>query len=275
MRLTESEDFSVYNGEGTVLRRAQMRMLDILVEFDTICRKHNISYWIDYGTLLGAVRHGGFIPWDDDLDVSILKEDYDKLYTILETELSTDFVCQDWKNEKKLTMKCLKIRDTKSYYDEPNVQKGDLKYQGIFMDIFPIERIPPVKIRRFISNIYGKSFRHKRRLTNSNVKYVQALLLWPFSVCLEQCSRFMAYILKSKRVANIYGGLNFQCTHSVDDLFPLKEISFEGKLFYAPANYDQYLRDIYKDYMQIPPVDKRAVHATEIVFLEDDANNDI
>ncbi|MBX2950796.1 MAG: LicD family protein [Crocinitomicaceae bacterium] len=275
MRLTESEDFSVYNGEGTVLRRAQMRMLDILIEFDTICRKHNISYWIDYGTLLGAVRHGGFIPWDDDLDVSIFREDYQKLYTILETELPTDFVCQDWRNEQKLTMKCLKIRDTKSYYAELNVQKGDLKHQGIFMDVFPIERIPTVKIRRFISNIYGKSFRHKRRLTNSNTKYVQALMLWPFSVCLEQCSRFMTYILKSKRVANIYGGLNFQCTHSVNDLFPLKEISFEGKLFYAPANYDQYLRDIYKDYMQIPPVDKRAVHATEIIFLEDEKNSKV
>lgn len=263
------EDFSVYNREGTVLRRAQMRMLDILIEFDAICRKHDISYWIDYGTLLGAVRHHGFIPWDDDLDVSILREDYKKLFHVLETELSSDFVCQDWRNEKKLKMKCLKIRDKKSYYNEPNSTKGELNYQGIFIDVFPIEKIPPVKIRKFVSDLYGKSFRHKRRLTKSNAKYFQAVALWPLAICLQEGARFLAYILKSKKIANIYGGLNFQCTHLIDDVFPLKEIAFEGKLFYAPANYDQYLRDIYNDYMQIPPVDKRAVHATEIVFLED------
>ena len=73
------EDFSVYNGENTELRKAQMRMLEILVHVSAICDTHAISYWIDYGTLLGAVRHKGFIPWDDDLDISVLKKDYKKL----------------------------------------------------------------------------------------------------------------------------------------------------------------------------------------------------
>ena len=67
------EDFSKYNGEGTMLRKAQLRMLDILVEVDKVCKRHNIPYWVDYGTLLGAVRHGGFIPWDDDLDISMME----------------------------------------------------------------------------------------------------------------------------------------------------------------------------------------------------------
>ena len=70
------DDFSKFNGEGTVLRRAQMREVAILQEVDKICRKHGIKYWIDFGTLLGAVRHGGFIPWDDDLDISMLSSDY-------------------------------------------------------------------------------------------------------------------------------------------------------------------------------------------------------
>ena len=81
------EDFSKYNGEGTILRKAQLRMLDMLIEVDKICRKYNIQYWLDFGTLLGAVRHQGFIPWDDDLDICVLRKDYKRLRKVLIAEL--------------------------------------------------------------------------------------------------------------------------------------------------------------------------------------------
>ena len=89
------EDFSKYNPENSTLRQAQLRMLDMLVEVDKICRKHNIPYWIDYGTLLGAVRHKGFIPWDDDIDICVMNEHYDKLRRLLMDELPEQFVCQN------------------------------------------------------------------------------------------------------------------------------------------------------------------------------------
>ena len=89
------EDFSQYNPEGSTLRKAQMRMLEMLVEVDTICRKHNIPYWIDFGTLLGAVRHKGFIPWDDDMDISVYEKDYNRLREVLVKELPETRVYQD------------------------------------------------------------------------------------------------------------------------------------------------------------------------------------
>ena len=96
------DDFSKFNGEGTVLRKAQMREVAILQEVDKICRKHDIKYWIDFGTLLGAVRHGGFIPWDDDLDISMLSSDYQKFMEVAPQELP------DWlflQNKHKTTIR--------------------------------------------------------------------------------------------------------------------------------------------------------------------------
>lgn len=263
-----TEDFSRYNGPGTDLRKAQLRMLEILKVLDAICRKHEICYWLDYGTLLGAVRHGGFIPWDDDLDVSIWKKDYKRLYAILEKELPDYLVCQDWRNESKIFMKSLKIRDLNSYYIEPGHQKGDLKYQGIFIDVFQVEKIPGVSFRHWISNIYGKSFRQKRNMSSKSSSKLKALVVWPVAVFLEQISRFFAFITKSNRIANVYGGLNFKCTHPMNTIFPLQEIKFEDATFFAPADFDSYLKEIYNDYMVIPPVEKRAIHASQIQFIQ-------
>ena len=133
------EDFSKYNGEGTLLRKAQLRMLDILVEVDKICRKHKITYWLEGGTCLGAIRHQGFIPWDDDIDISVMRKDYKRLSRILKEELPENLVFQDETTEKKYPSKMAKVRDRHSYFEEQEV-KLPLKEQGIFIDIFIIEK---------------------------------------------------------------------------------------------------------------------------------------
>ncbi len=93
------EDFSIYNGEGTNLRKAQLRLLEMLVEFDRICKKHNIDYYLSSGNCLGTMRQGGFVPWDDDMDVDVMYKDYKKLNRILARELPPQYVLQTPKTD--------------------------------------------------------------------------------------------------------------------------------------------------------------------------------
>jgi lipopolysaccharide cholinephosphotransferase len=136
------EDLSEYNPEGSDLRRMQLKMLEILDVFDHICRKHNIHYWLACGTLLGARRHGGFIPWDDDLDVYILQTDYKKLVSVLKEELPENLKVQTRETDKNYWYYFPKIRDVDSSFYDKNTETDKLNYQGIFIDIFPIEPMP-------------------------------------------------------------------------------------------------------------------------------------
>jgi lipopolysaccharide cholinephosphotransferase len=134
------EDFSKYNGEGTTLRKAQLRMLDILIEVDKIFRKHNIPYWLDFGTLLGAVRHGGFIPWDDDMDITVMRKDYKRLRKILQKELPEQFVFQDETTDKYYPVQFGKVKDRKSIIEEFPPLNKHVKERGLFVDLFLVER---------------------------------------------------------------------------------------------------------------------------------------
>ncbi len=132
------EDLSHYNNEGTVLRRAQMKMLFILIIVVDIFEKYNVPYWLDYGTLLGAVRHNGFIPWDDDLDITIPIEYYTIASKILSENLPNDLVLQSKENTKNYPNSHLKVRDIHSIYVEEGYEF--FEHRGIFIDIFPAKR---------------------------------------------------------------------------------------------------------------------------------------
>ncbi|WP_300386582.1 LicD family protein, partial [Clostridium sp.] len=96
------------------IREAQIRMLDILKEIDRICRKYQIEYWLESGTLLGAVRHGGFIPWDDDLDIGMMRSDYIKFINVVNDEILDQYICQTPKTDKLTESAFIKIRDLNS-----------------------------------------------------------------------------------------------------------------------------------------------------------------
>ena len=101
-----------YNPDGSVLRNMQLQLLDILKEFDAICQKHHIPYWLDSGTLIGAVRHGGFVPWDDDVDVCVLKKDQKRIRQIMQQELGASLKYMDEKVDSTYPRKWARIVKT-------------------------------------------------------------------------------------------------------------------------------------------------------------------
>jgi len=256
------EDFSKYNGEGTTLRKAQLRMLDILVAIDEICRKNNISYWIDYGTLLGAVRHKGFIPWDDDIDICVMDEDYCKIRQALINELPEQFVFQDTITDKYAFFRYGRVRDTHSYCYYPYFTK--LKHQGLWVDIFRIDRVLSETSKQFIDYFYRRSYREIHHYGDvaytSSIKRKRNLLIayaiHPFAAMAVWITKRMA-LLSQRGLLSQYA-YNYPSMWIVErNLFPLTELEFEGHKFFAPRDYDAHLKMRYGNYMLLPPEDKR------------------
>lgn len=262
-----TEDFSAINGEGTVLRKAQLRVLDIFIEVEKICRKHNIDYWLIGGTLLGAVRHGGYIPWDDDLDISVEYKNIKKLRKLLIEELPQNYVIQDYKSDKNYYIdSILKIRDTKSvcevYYFK------SFKEQGLFMDIIPMEKIPSMPFKRFVFNCNKNPYLRRKELslngTSSNWK---GLIYAPFVNLLLKFAHWYSNLSGTTKYGYNYTFLLGPCFELHFDksvIYPLKKIKFEGKEFYIPNNTHELLKITYGDYMKIPSPENRQIHATHI-----------
>ena len=261
------EDFSKYNGEGTTLRKAQLKMLDILVEVDKICRKHNIPYWLDSGTLLGAVRHGGFIPWDDDMDIAMLKKDYLKLRKFLLLELPPDMVFLDWKNERYFGHVFGRVIDKNSYLIRP-VRTFQIQENGIFFDIFPLEQVAFFRLKKIIDYFYGRFYRRLHGFGNSKFEYAISLIFYPLALSMTWFAKFLALFFGKNKLTHSFGGCRVVKPRYKSDIFPLSKLNFENKEFFVPGNYHSYLTLLYGDYMKMPPVEKRASHELKFCFYE-------
>ncbi|HPR32974.1 MAG TPA: LicD family protein [Prolixibacteraceae bacterium] len=259
------EDFSKYNGEGTILRNAQLRILEILVEVDRICTENDISYWLDYGTLLGAVRHRGFIPWDDDVDIAVPRKDYKRLCAILKEKLPANLTFQDETTDKRYFLKFAKVRDLHSFLDDPIMQNKGIKEHGLYIDIFPLEKLFSKNLKTFIEYIYGNAFKRYRKFYPGTSKYISGVILMPFAVCFIQLVRFFSWLIPTQRYYTGCGvPFYYRHTYHTRFIFPLTTIEFEGYRFKAPCNTDLYLKNIYGDYWKIPPEEKRITHADTI-----------
>ncbi|WP_455638541.1 LicD family protein [Parabacteroides sp.] len=258
------EELRRFNPEGSVLRLHQKRMLRLLDFVDSVCRKHHIAYWLSSGTLLGAVRHNGFIPWDDDLDIEMLKSDYEKLMKVLPSELPDNLVLQTFYTDKNYVAPYSKLRETDSYINEVNGVGKNYKYNGIYIDIFYLEpvRFPFVKLS---AKLHGYVYRLSYI---KNDKYglkrgAMRSLLFLLTNILYPIFRFISKLFPPKEL-RLGLGSGFLGGRKQENIFPLKEILFEGKMFYGPANCDGYLSQLYGNYMKLPDLDNLTSHINDI-----------
>ena len=259
-------NLSKYNEDGSVLREIQLHMLDILKVFDKICQEYKIPYWLSSGTLLGAVRHGGFIPWDDDLDVELLREDLLRLIPILQKELPKyGLIYQDHHSDPGYLFTHTKIRDLKSHICEQNNIDVNYEYRGLFIDIFALEKTTPIIIKLAnIARCYIRLCGHK------NDK-------WGIKRAFDDCCYHVAHGYYSilRLVSKLFKpkyyydqlGSGYIMKRNPQYIFPLQRIKFEDIEFNAPADCDAFLRDAFGDYRRLPPESERCGHIIDADFI--------
>jgi len=246
------------------LRSVQLVQLNLLKVLDAICKKHNLCYWLDAGTLLGAARHQGAIPWDDDIDVAMPSADYHKFLQIAEKELPTSVFLETNKNGPLKYFRSAKLRDNNSLYISYTDYFNKPYHRGAFLDIFEFVNYPniPQSVIRFFVKMIGKPVRVLTVAHELNLKSVLQYFvfnaykfifkpIWSF-ICLFKSKKYISNPIEN----NIYG-----IKHKVEYVFPLTTMLYEGEYFSAPHSYDLYLKTLYGDYMTPPPESKRKGHA--------------
>lgn len=249
--------------------------VEILEEVNRICEKHNLHYTLAYGTLIGAIRHDGFIPWDDDIDISMLRADYIKFKEICKTELNSRFFYQSNDTDSEYFYLFDKIRLNNTIFKESFVSKYNI-HHGVYIDIFPIDYIPSDTYKRKLQYYKFHFFRtglmskYLMLDARSGTKRIAATIL----KCLYCFFPLSFLYKKAHEVAMEYNNensnyvINFFSPYRTREIFE-KEVymkhenhKFENKSFSVIKNYDLYLRQIYGDYMKLPPKEKQNTRHT-------------
>ena len=251
--------------EGSLLRRDQKELLRMLQKIGEICDRHNIRWWLAAGTLLGAARHGGFIPWDDDVDIFVLRKDYRMLEKILCGLQSEEHVFHCMRTDAEYVNSFGKFRKKEGSIQSSNKRHKYYKWKGIGLDVFVIERTSYFAAR--LSSVVYKNLQYPT-LYISNAKIRRLVIRIVEFFCLGIINPLLRLIgLINPRGEYHYAlGTGWpKATFFKKDIFPLTKIEFEGVLFPAPKDTDGFLRGEYGDWHQIPSEEaiKKSIHCKE------------
>ena len=271
----------------TTIRDLQLKELEILKEFHRICEEENLTYYLSSGTLLGAVRHQGFIPWDDDIDVCMPVKDYKRFCKIAPSKLSSRFYFQNHITDDNYFFAFSKIRMNHTTCIH-RLYRYHQVHQGIWIDIFPLVETTGSTIDMKLKNKMikiGSAFQFENYLEGVYKEYCDKfgkVTIWgvklvsklPLRVRKDLHSLFnnLAYYGRNRGYyTEVFSDVLHYVPKEAFEGEPAK-LRFEGECFYAPANYDLYLKYIFGDYMKLPPENERVNHTADggIIDLDKD-----
>lgn len=252
--------------------------LDIMEDIDRICKKHSIRYSILGGALIGAIRHKGFIPWDDDMDIGMLRDDYEKFIEVAPRELNPRFFLQTPRSDPEYYDVIIRVRDKYS----TGICRKDLHKDvnnGVFIEIYPFDAVNPnhllyavqhLRLKVLNSILHYSCYDVGNSFTGKIKKMIgtYSTMIWGR----DKIYRHMG------KVAARYNHCGFEyvdelmthynCKYLYQDMATTIDITYEYLKLSIPVGYDRCLKTTYGDYMVLPPEEKRVQHHNKIVYYD-------
>ena len=258
--------------EVTDISEIQQMELGIMEYIHEVCHKIGVKYFLAYGSLIGAVRHQGFIPWDDDMDICMLRDDYEKLQNYLIAHPDERYEVMSYKNNVNYVYPFMKIQDNQTYLVEEDVRIDS--NMGIYVDIFPVDgyeddqafkdKMTKIIKKRQLSCYTFKGITNTKSVVNSMIRYISVIIFY-----FTNTNKYVSQIdelAKSRKVEDyelvdyvVYKDMN-KPVWKREWLEQVEAGSFEGKEFMIPKHYHEILTSDYGNYMQLPPVEQQVSH---------------
>lgn len=274
-----------------LVKELQQIELDLLKEFKRICDKYKLRYFAIGGTCIGAVRHKGFIPWDDDIDVAMPYQDYKKFQLAARSELGDDYSLFVPEEHQHWCGNFMKIQNDRTAFIESRQDGYVNDYTGIYMDIMPIYGMPKGKFAQYFASVICDLLvflNERQRGTLCEQTSKKRKITWLFNTPIRKLKSYNYYI---EIIEKIFGKYSLDCSDKIlfgwrykpsifrkkytyqsvfyfEDFKEMLEFPFEDTSIAIPCGYDRYLTMDFGNYMELPPEDKRVTqHKTKVIDL--------